>query len=71
MHEIPPSPGENPEENMTLEQLEAKIQELTEDLDNAAKSNQGKWELETVLAKITNERARYIMERQKRLFQKP
>lgn len=63
MHEVPPVPSEHPEENMTLEQLDAKIRELTEDLDNAAKSNQGKRELETVLAEITNERARYMIRR--------
>lgn len=70
MNEIPPVPRSTPEAGMTLEQLDAKIRELTEDLDNAARSNQGKRELETVLAEIVNERARYMMERQRRLVQK-
>ncbi len=55
-------------EDMSLEDLEERIGELTVDLDNAAKANQGTRELQVVLAEIINERAKYEMERQKRLI---
>lgn len=52
---MPPAP--QPERNleeMTLEELAEKIRELTEDLNNAARANQGSRELEGVLAEIMN-----------------
>lgn len=72
MHEKPPMMPSTPKpeklpEDMTLQELEDKIGELTVDLDNAAKANQGSRELQTILAEIINERAKYEMERQKRL----
>lgn len=61
-----PKPEKNPKE-MSMKELEEKIDELTVDLDNAAKANQGSRELQTILAEIINDRAKYEMERQKRI----
>ena len=73
MHEKPPmmpsaSKPEKLPEDMTLQEIEEKIGELTVDLDNVARANQGSRELQTILAEIINERAKYEMERQKRLL---
>lgn len=65
---LPPTPDQpKAPEDMTTRELEAKVAELTVDLDNAARANRGSRELETILAEIINERAKYEMERQKRL----
>jgi hypothetical protein len=61
---MPNTPPEKELEDMTLQEIEGKIGELTVDLDNAAKSNQGTRELEGILAQIINERAKYEMRRQ-------
>lgn len=66
MMPLAPKPEKGPEE-MSIEELEEKIDELTVDLDNAAKANQGSRELQTILAEIINDRAKYEMERQKRI----
>ncbi len=64
---MPNTPPEKKLEDMTMQEIEEKIGELTVDLDNVARSNQGTRELEGILAQIINERAKYEMRRQELL----